>query len=65
VEYQLLIRESPSRGVRERMVTCIFCGPQSPGSDEDVISKWIRRTFATKMNASSVYRLRRREYSFH
>jgi hypothetical protein len=28
----------------QRMVTCIFCGLWRPGSDEDVISKWIRRT---------------------
>jgi hypothetical protein len=26
------------------MVTCIFCGLRRPGSEEDVISKWIRRT---------------------
>ena len=28
----------------ERMVTCIFCGLRRPASEEDVISKWIRRT---------------------
>ena len=28
----------------QRMVTCIFCGLRRPGSEEDVISKWIRRT---------------------
>jgi hypothetical protein len=27
----------------QRMVTCIFCGLWRPGSEEDVISKWIRR----------------------
>jgi hypothetical protein len=27
----------------QRMVTCIFCGLRRPGSEEDVISKWIRR----------------------
>lgn len=26
------------------MVTCIFCGLRRPASEEDVISKWIRRT---------------------
>jgi uncharacterized protein YlxP (DUF503 family) len=28
----------------QRTVTCIFCGLRRPSSDEDVISKWIRRT---------------------
>jgi hypothetical protein len=26
------------------MVTCVFCGLQKPASEEDVVSKWIRRT---------------------
>ena len=35
----------------QRMVTCIFSGLRRPESEEDVISKWIRRTLdpATKV----------------
>jgi len=28
----------------QRIVTCIFCGLRRPASDEDIVSKWIRRT---------------------